>query len=276
MQTFYISKKINFLSEGVDKQNLIISVCEKIKAYMLNHNYIEANSEDDKIDFVFSVGGDGTMIHTMNEFLNKDSVVIGINAGNVGFLTPYTIEDVFNEDVFSFIHNESYRIEDRSILQYEYNGKIVNSVNEYAFTSNHPNYTIDFNISIQNKGHTSKAGHYKSNTLLISGPCGSTAYNMNAGGSIIDPSVSVMQILLVAPTTLGIRPMIINSNSKIILRPASQIEVFTDGFSSDIIEPYSTITISMKEKQSKLLVPDNWNFYSVLSKKLLWNNGRDV
>jgi len=276
MQTFYISKKINFNSEGKDKQNVINSVCEKIKNHMQANNYQMADINDDKIDFVFSVGGDGTMIHTMNEFLEKDSLIIGINAGNVGFLTPYTIEEVFNEEVFSFINDKSYRIEERSILQYEYNGKTVNSVNEYAFTSNHPNYTIDFNISIETKGHISKAGHYKSNTLLISGPCGSTAYNMNAGGSIIDPSVSVMQILLVAPTTLGIRPMIINSNSKIILRPVSKIEVFTDGFSTDIIEPYEKIIISTKQKQSKLLVPENWNFYSVLSKKLLWNNGRDV
>lgn len=272
---FYISEKINYNSEGTAKQNQINSVCDKIKKYMTEAGFILAKEDDKHIDFVFSVGGDGTMIHTINQFLDKQSIIIGINAGNVGFLTPYTIEDVFNEEVFQFTKNK-YRIEERSILEYEYNNKIINSVNEYAFTANHPNFVIDFNISIDNNGMVSKAGYYKSNTLLISAPCGSTAYNMNAGGAIIDPSVSVMQILLVAPTTLGIRPLIINSNSKIILRPATDIEVFTDGIKTDTVKAYDKIIISTKKEKAKLLVPEQWNFYSVLSKKLLWNNGKEV
>lgn len=99
---------------------------------------------------------------------------------------------------------------------------------------------------------------------------------MNAGGAIIDPSMKAMQIFMIAPTTLGIRPLIIGVNSKIRLRFNENVKIFTDGFETDIAKPNEPVIVSLIEKEISLLVPENWNFYSVLSKKLHWNNGLDV
>ncbi len=75
----------------------------------------------------------------------------------------------------------------------------------------------------------SKAGRYKANGVLVSGPCGSTAFNMNAGGAIVDPSVKCMQILMIAPTTLGSRPIILGKNTTVNLFFHKKAKVFSDG-----------------------------------------------
>lgn len=275
---FYINKKINLASESEAKKQQISEICEHITREMICLGYQQATNENETIDFVFSVGGDGTMMHSMNKFIDKKSLIVGINAGNVGFLTPYSIENVFDGKLMSDVsdYKNRARIEKRSILNYEFAGKRIAAVNEYAFNAERSNETISFTLEIENNGHCSKAGHYKANTLLLSGPVGSTAYNMNAGGAIVDPSMKAMQILMVAPTTLGIRPVIVGSTSIIRLQFNENVKVFTDGFETDLIKPGEPVLVSLIDKEISLLVPEDWNFYSVLSKKLHWNNGLDV
>ena len=275
-KTFKICKKINFDTETLAKQVKIIEVIDIIRYKMTSHGFVESIDTDKSIQYVFSVGGDGTMLHSMHQHISKDSIIIGINAGNVGFLTPYSLDDVYNGNVFSFIEKES-RIEDRSILQHTLGDKKGVAVNEYAITAQGPNDMIEFSIEVEAKGHISRAGHYKANTVIISGPCGSTAYNMNAGGAIIDPSMKSMQIVMVAPTTLGTRPLITGKNSIIHVKLKNSAKIFADGmYYGDINPDDSALSISLMQKESHVLVPENWNFYSVLSKKLHWNNGRDV
>lgn len=276
MKTFFISNKINFKDEGIAKQNMITSVCEHIRSIMLKNDYKEASINDEKIGYIFSVGGDGTMMHTMNNFLKKEAVIIGINAGNVGFLTPYTIDDVFNGEVFKFLTDNNPRIEGRSLIQYEFNGKTVKAVNEYAFVGSDSNLVIDYSIETRVNNHNSRAGHYRANNLLISGPCGSTAYNMNAGGTILEPSIKAMQIFMIAPTAMGIRPMIFPEQVELIIRFKSNARIFTDGIETDSVKIGDAIVVSMLKEEAKILLPESWNFYSALSEKLHWNNGQKV
>lgn len=275
---FFINKKINLATESEAKKQQVFEISEHIKNEMISLGYQQATNENETIDLVFSIGGDGTMMHSMNQFIDKNSLIIGINAGNVGFLTPYSIENVFDGKLINDVkdYENNARIEKRSILNYRLENKKVAAVNEYAFTAEQPNNMISFSLEIETNGHCSRAGYYKANTLLISGPVGSTAYNMNAGGAIIDPSMKAMQIFMIAPTTLGIRPLIIGVNSKIRLRFNENVKIFTDGFETDIAKPNEPVIVSLIEKEISLLVPENWNFYSVLSKKLHWNNGLDV
>lgn len=282
MNNFKVCKKINYIQETTTKQQQVDAVIAQIKQEMLSRGFVEATDKDKSINYVFSIGGDGTMLHSMHQHISKDSVVIGINAGNIGFLTPYNIEDVENKSIFSFLdQNANPRIEQRSILQHKLTGGLKDlkgvAVNDYAITAEGPNDMIDFSIEVEAKGHVSRAGHYRANAVVISGPCGSTAYNMNAGGAIVDPSMKCMQIVMIAPTTLGTRPLVIGKNSTIRITFHNKAKIFSDGMIyHEIPECGEVLNISLMKKESNVMVPDDWNFYSVLSKKLHWNNGRDV
>lgn len=277
MKTFKICQKLNYANETKEKQDNVDKVTAYIKEKMLAAGFVEAGSKAKTIDFVFSIGGDGTMLHSMRSHLYKSSVVIGVNAGNVGFLTPYSLEDILSSDVVSLV-KDTPRVEKRSILTHDVGDKKSYAVNDYAITGAGPNDMVDFSVEVEHRNLVSRAGHYRANALVVSGPCGSTAYSMNAGGAVVDPVVKCMQMLMIAPTTIGTRPLIISKNSKIHVRLKSAAKVFSDGILLSEVPANSgeTITISLMQRESNILVPQDWNFFSVLAKKLHWNNGRDV
>jgi len=276
-KNYIINLKFNYDSETKEKQATINCIRDKITRLMKEHNISLASKDDDHVDYVFAIGGDGTMLHSMHQYINKDSLIIGINAGNVGFLTPYEISDLNNDSLFKFLEPGSNpRIEKRCILEYEFEGQRFGAVNEYAFTANHPNNVISFTVESEIDGIISKTGLYKANTLLLSTPSGSTAYNMNAGGAIVDPSMRSIQMLMIAPTVLGNRPLIFNEKATLHVTFTTDIEVFSDALLTSTIPAGKTLSIGLMKKDSRILVPDDWNFYSILSKKLHWNNGRDV
>lgn len=280
-KNYKICLKLNYDQETVEKKQRIDHLINFINNVMKDNGWRESDNNDQTIDYVFSIGGDGTMLHTMQSHVETQSVVIGINAGNVGFLTPYNIENVYDMSVFKFLDSEHKpRIEYRSILKsfFKNQNDTVLAVNEYALSSNKLNKVLEFSIEIEHNGHVSPAGHYKANSILISGPCGSTAYNMNAGGAIVDPSVRCMQIMMVAPTILGIRPIIIGRNSIIKIRFNNDAMLCVDGQDNREILASSdeVFYITLVNEESRVMLPDDWNFYSMLSNKLHWNNGNKV
>jgi NAD+ kinase len=277
MKSFSICKKLNYATETPEKQHNVDKLSLYIKEKMFAGGFVEAPEKSKTIDYVFSIGGDGTMLHSMRNHVYKGSIVIGVNAGNVGFLTPYNIEDILSSDVVSLINEcNNPRIEKRSMLSDMVNHEKGYAVNDYAITATEPNEMVDFSIEIEHRDQISRAGYYRANALVVSGPCGSTAYNMNAGGAIVDPVVKCMQIVMVAPTTLGARPLIISKMSTIHITVHSKAKVFSDGILSHDLSLNEKFSIKLMQKESNILVPQDWNFFSVLAKKLHWNNGRDV
>lgn len=277
MKNFRICQKLNYATETVEKRTNVDTVSAYIKEKMLAAGFVEANIKAKQVDFVFSIGGDGTMLHSMRCHLYKSSMVVGVNAGNVGFLTPYSLEDILSSDVVSLIQDNP-RVEKRSILSHTFSKNKSYAVNDYAITAPEPNEMVDFSVEIEHRGGRSRAGRYRANALVISGPCGSTAYNMNAGGAIIDPVVKCMQIVMIAPTTLGARSLIISKDSKIHVTFHSPSKIFADGILIEDVNPTDnlTFTVSLLQRESNIVVPQDWNFFSVLAKKLHWNNGKDV
>lgn len=277
MKNFKICQKLNYATETQEKQYAVDHVTQHIKEKMLKAGFTQAQANEKTINFVFSIGGDGTMLHSMRSHLYKNSLVIGVNAGNVGFLTPYSLEDILVSDVISLIENNP-RIEKRSILSHKIGKNKGYAVNDYAITAPGANDMFDFSVEIEHHGQLSRAGSYRANALVLSGPCGSTAYNMNAGGAIIDPVVKCMQMVMIAPTTLGARSLIISKNSQIHVTVHSAAKIFADGIFIEDFKPKdkNKFTLSLLQRESKILVPMDWNFFSILAKKLHWNNGKDV
>lgn len=277
MKNFKICQKLNYATETKEKQHNVDNVTAYIREKMLSAGFVEAATKAKEIDFVFSIGGDGTMMHSMRSHLYKGSIVVGVNAGNVGFLTPYSLEDILSSDVVSLV-KDNPRIEKRSILAHTMGKNKGYAVNDYAITAPGPNDMLDFSVAIEHRGEVSPAGRYRANALVISGPCGSTAYNMNAGGAIVDPVVKCMQIVMIAPTTLGARALIISKNSKIHVTLHSPAKTWADGILIEDVNPLDNLqfTVSLLQRESNIVVPQDWNFFSVLAKKLHWNNGKDV
>lgn len=262
-----IYQKLNYESEGAEKRTLVDSITQRIEKANLSG------------DFAFSIGGDGTMMHSMGVELNgKNRLLVGINAGNVGFLTPYCKDDV-DELLYSIIQGQ-YRIENRSVLQCK-NFDSMLAVNDFVITGATPNDMVEFTVSVSHGDVISHAGRYKATGIVLSGPCGSTAYNMNVGGAIVDPVMKCMQLAMIAPLTLGARPLIFSKDSTIKIQMHSAHHCYRDGqrVPHTLIqsqEGQAALEFTLFRVESRIMVPLDWNFYSMLATKLHWNNGNAV
>lgn len=105
---------------------------------------------------------------------------------------------------------------------------------------------------------------------------GSTAYNKNAGGAILEPNMSAMQFTLIAPTLLGSRPIIFNEQSRIKIIANGRLDIWNDGNKSSQLNQGDCFIVSIHKNKAKIMLPDDWNYFNFLSKKLHWNNGQNI
>ena len=252
---------------------------------------------DDKT-LIVPVGGDGTVLHATKLAANFNAPILGINLGNVGFLTDLERHSAI--DALSTINDKnSWVDEDRLLLTaFDVDGKNTGHLafNDFVISDKFSGQMIKYNLSIgANKLHD--AGTHRGNAVVISTPTGSTGYSLSAGGAIVAPDADVIAITPVATMSMSSRPIIVHGDSYITVRlTAARPDIFTnqnvdsnicvicDGrqFSANemrrFISSYSTDTVCYKftfgkhNKKVTMVHPTEYNFFSRLTDKLGWNN----
>lgn len=241
-------------------------------------NLIEYQASLDEIgqqaQLVIVIGGDGNMLGRARILAKYDIPLIGINRGNLGFLTDIDPKNAYSELEACLIHGEFF-VEERFLLEacIEQNGQIVDSSNAVNEAVIHPAkiaHMIDFHVYINDKFAFSQ----RSDGLIISTPTGSTAYSLSAGGPILTPQLNAIALVPMFPHTLSSRPLVIDGDSKISIRFAeyntSQLEVGCDSQIALPFSPDDIVHISKSKHKLRLLHLKNYNYYKVLSSKLGW------
>lgn len=220
------------------------------------------------------IGGDGNMLGKARTLAKYDIAVIGINRGNLGFLTDIDPKNAYTQLQACLEHGEFF-VEERFILDVcvEQQGKIIhcsNAVNEAVIHPAKIAHMIDFHVYIDDKFAFSQ----RSDGLIISTPTGSTAYSLSAGGPILTPSLNAITLVPMFPHTLSSRPLVINADSKISIRFAeyntAQLEVGCDSQIALPFSPNDIVHIQKSQHKLRLLHLKNYNYYNVLSTKLGW------
>lgn len=232
------------------------------------------NEPADETTLYVAIGGDGTVLHAAKIAAPTKSAVIGLNLGKVGFLADFAPSSEFQvvTDAINGLLVEQSRmmldIDDEEI-----------AMNDVVISHLYSDHAINYDILVNG----AKAGNHTSNSLILSTPTGSTAYALNVSGAIIDPSLNVIEVIPVAAYSLStsLRPLIIAANKVITIRvylnKDVMISVKSDGrqvatFGHEFHREYIDITIKKHHYDARLLTYDTWNFFDVLSEKLLWNN----
>jgi NAD+ kinase len=191
------------------------------KDKMSEKYFLPAVSEEEftrKSDIIIAVGGDGTFLRASRYSFGKSTPILGINAGNLGFLTVVDTDNMY--DAIDKVLLNSYEIEERMILEGKFyiNGKMIENtgisglaLNEFTISRSMLGKIIKFEISI-NKIPIKK---FTADGLIISTPTGSTAYSLSAGGPIVEPKSEIIIITPICPHTLLNRSIIISPDNKI-------------------------------------------------------------
>ncbi len=212
-------------------------------------------------DFVFVIGGDGTILKCARFYSKFLTPVFGINLGRLGFLSQSSEAEL--EKSVKNIINGNFVVEDRLMLQYE------NSIalNDFVIKGSATGRTSRFTLKINNKS----VCDYLADGIIISTPTGSTAYGLSAGGPVIFPALNAIVVVPICPHTLTARPLVVPDSEVICISSNSgekKYVISADG--QEYFETSSDIIIKKSEFSAKLALLDDTDFYSILRNKLHW------
>ena len=219
----------------------------------------------DEADFCVAIGGDGTIIHLAKHAVLKDKPVIGINLGRLGFLSAIEPKEL---SLLKKLKDGDYITEGRMMLSVVHNGKNYFALNDAVLSKGALSKMIDLDVACRGVS----VGSYRADGIVFSTPTGSTAYNLSAGGPVIDASVECIAMTPVAPHSAFSRSIIFNADSKITVTPSSaDREVFltVDGEEGIPVKFGDKVEIYKSEKSVKLINFSGKGFYQVLCDKLL-------
>lgn len=225
-------------------------------------------------DLAVVVGGDGNMLGAARILCEADVAVIGVNRGNLGFLTDLDPDQVVEQ--LKPVLAGHYQIEQRFLLQAEvfHCGKSNNvgrAINEVVLHSDKVAHMIEFEVFVNDEFVYSQ----RSDGLIISTPTGSTAYSLSGGGPILTPGLDAMTLVPMFPHTLSSRPIVVDGHSTIRLRAASDndtLQLSCDGHVRMSVQPGDDVVIQQHPQRLRLVHPEDHSYYRVLRNKLGWGS----
>ncbi|ANI81772.1 MULTISPECIES: NAD(+) kinase [Kosakonia] len=228
-------------------------------------------------DLAVVVGGDGNMLGAARTLARYDIQVIGINRGNLGFLTDLDPDNA--QQQLADVLEGHYIAEKRFLLEVqvcqqsslpECQKRISTAINEVVLHPGKVAHMIEFEVYIDEIFAFSQ----RSDGLIISTPTGSTAYSLSAGGPILTPSLDAITLVPMFPHTLSARPLVINSSSTIRLRFSnrrSDLEISCDSQIALPIQDGEDVLIRRSDYYLNLVHPKDYSYFNTLSSKLGWS-----
>jgi NAD+ kinase len=227
-----------------------------------------------QVDFLFTLGGDGTMLDTISLVRDSGIPIVGINTGRLGFLASISKDDI--AIAVETIHQGRFDLDKRSLIRLETNRSLFGEVN-YALNE----------ITIHKKDsssmiiiHTYLNGEYLNSYwadgLIIATPTGSTGYSLSCGGPIIVPQSDNFVITPIAPHNLNVRPIVVSDKYVISLEVEGRSQYFLASLDSRSVTIDSSIQLAARKEDftANIVRLHNENFLGTLRNKLMW--GLDV
>ena len=255
--------------ESLAKQEISLFIDESSRYQNKSIENKDHKSFTDIVDLIIVFGGDGTLLNSARQYLEYEIPILGVNMGNVGFLTDIKVDN-FDESLKAIL-NGAYKIEERNLVSAQYNENHIYGLNEVVIHSGAYAQLMRYRLNVNSK----VVYEQRSDGLIIATPTGSTAYALSAGGPIIHPSLDVWTILPMLPQSLSSRPFIISSNENVEIEifdgPNDSAKICVDG-QDDVDLPYGVkISISKMEKTLKLVHPEDNDFFEACREKLGWS-----
>lgn len=231
---------------------------------------------DNTYDLFFTIGGDGTILKSINYIKNLDIPIVGINTGRLGFLSTIQKEQI-GETIHTILKKD-FHISRRAVLKIEtkprFDDEISDNValNEIAVSRKNTTSMITVDTWLNDQYLTS----YWADGLIIATPTGSTGYSLSCGGPVITPDADSIVITPIAPHNLNARPLIIKDDTKITLKVSGREDSHLLSMDSRLASlKNDTEIIIQKAPYTINLVELNDNsFLQTLRKKLLWGEDK--
>lgn len=227
---------------------------------------------DDSYDLFFSLGGDGTILSSVQFVKDFDIPIVGINTGRLGFLATIHKDEV-SANIKDILNGKFY-VSERSLLQVNTNCKEFNdekfryALNEVAIGRKDTTSMITVDTWVDEE----HVGAYWSDGLIVATPTGSTGYSLSCGGPVISPQTKAVVLTPIAPHNLNARPLVVPNQTDIRLKVSGRESHFLISMDSRIhtLPHDCEISITKADFNIKLVSHLENSFLKTLRTKLLW------
>lgn len=238
---------------------------------------VHADELASQVDLVIALGGDGTLLAAANRIAaaGLDIPIAGINFGSLGFLTEVTLGELY--DAMASVLEGTAAIESRMMLQATIRAEDDDeprfdrlALNDIVITRGSLSRMIDLEVRLDDF-----ATRVKADGLIIATPTGSTAYNLSAGGPIVEPAVDAFVMTPIAPHTLTNRPVVLAASTEVRVRPLfedvkTEVYVTLDGQQGRELERGEEVVITRAARRLNLVRASGRDYFDVLQQKLKW------
>lgn len=234
------------------------------------------------LDILIILGGDGTLLHVAAEASRCQVPVVGVNLGNLGFLTEVSEDERFA--ALDFILSDSAVIEERIMLK----ARILSDggVGQWRYALNDvviSKGAIDRLVRLNTRVDDEYLTTYKADGLIFSTPTGSTAYNLSAGGPIVHPALHAITVTPICPFMLESRPVLLPADivlktslaTDAIIGKVHDVKVIVDGQLAWDMDEADTLEVCIAEKPLKLISSPQKGYFDILRRKLNWGGARE-
>ncbi len=220
------------------------------------------------IQFLISMGGDGTILRLSHQYAHLNAAILGINLGHLGFMADVPTEDIY-PSLHDLLHG-AYSINERLVLEGSNQNKSIRAVNDIVIHRAANHSLIELAIHIDGV----YVNTFVADGIIIATPNGSTAYSLAAGGPIISPSLDAVVITPICPHTISNRPIVLTADRIIEIKYLNEydpLEVRADGLESLSIATGDSLRVQKSTRTFKLVNLHRHEYFSTLRTKLGWS-----
>ncbi len=273
-----------FLVLANDDKDIDLALSNKITEYLSLRGakaVIVSDIRKDYDDFVIKeelirdaeavivLGGDGTMLRAAHAIGDHDIPILGINLGTMGFLTEIEVGNVYI--ALDRLLDNDFTIESRMMVEGKVKDKIYHSLNDVVITRAGFSRIIGLSIYVNNQ----ILDTYEADGVIVATPTGSTGYNLSAGGPIISPKSKAIVVTPISPHSLTAKSVVFDSSDNIQIeivkkRRTQETEAIVsfDGDNNMELSAGDVVSVSVSDREIRLIKMYDMNFYSVLREKI--------
>jgi NAD+ kinase len=222
------------------------------------------------VNYVFSLGGDGTLLETVTYIGPLEKPILGINTGRLGFLA--TIPKMKVIQAIEAIYQKTYSLDSRALLHLDSNKELFNglnfALNDFTILKTHSSSMITVHAYLDGEYLNS----YWADGIILSTPTGSTGYSLSCGGPIVLPHSNNFVLTPVSAHNLNVRPLIFSDKSVISFEVEGRSDKFLVSLDarSTMVDSDIQLAIRKEHFRAVLMKLDNYNHLDTLRSKLNW------
>lgn len=221
-------------------------------------------------DYLFSIGGDGTLLSAITLIRDSNIPIIGINTGRLGFIASVSTDQL--DATLTDLFKQNYQIKQRALLCLESENHLFGNenfaLNEVAILKKDSSSMIQIDVFLDDEFLNS----YRADGLVVSTPTGSTGYSLSSGGPIVMPGTNNIIITPIAPHNLNVRPFVLSDKNILRLKVVDRAKIALVALDSRFrsFETSTEFTIKAADFRINLVEFASNSFISTIRNKLMW------